>query len=212
MMYQAVLFDLDGTLTDSSEGITKSAQKALHHFGIDQYSLEDLKVFIGPPLVETFPKFGIPADRVEEAIRVFRSYYLERGKFENKPYPGVIRMLEKLQKQDMTLMVATSKPEKTAREILHHFAMDQYFDRICGASFDHSREKKDQIIDYALEGMNRQQVLMVGDTIYDIIGANKQHVSSVGVAWGFGNTQDMLDEGALAVVSTVDELADFIIK
>lgn len=211
-MYDTVLFDLDGTLTDSSEGITRCVQKALHHFGIDDYSKDDLRVFIGPPLLETFPKFGVPEDRVEEAIAVFRSRYLTKGKFENRPFDGVIAMLEKLQKSGVRLFVATSKPEETAIEILRHFHMDTYFEKICGASFDHSRENKDQIIAYVRQYVNEARMLMVGDTIYDIRGAKKQNIPSVGVSWGFGDRQEMLDGGALAVVSTVDELIDFILE
>lgn len=212
MMYDAVLFDLDGTLTDSSEGITKCVQKALHHFGIDGYTQEELRVFIGPPLLETFPKFGVPANRVDEAIEVFRSRYLVKGKFENKPFDGIIEMLEKLKNSGVRLFVATSKPEETAIEILQHFDMDGYFEKICGASFDHSRENKDQIIAYVRQYVGDARMLMVGDTIYDIRGAKKQHIPSVGVSWGFGDNKEMQDEGALAVFSSTSELIDFILQ
>lgn len=211
-MYDAVLFDLDGTLTDSSEGITRSVQKALHHFGIDGYTRADLRVFIGPPLLETFPQFGVPQERVDEAIAVFRSRYLVQGKFENKPFDGIIEMLEKLKDSGVRLFVATSKPEETAIEILQHFQMDQYFEKICGASFDHSRENKDQIIAYVRQYAGKARMLMVGDTIYDIRGAQKQHIPSVGVSWGFGNSQEMRDGGALTVVSNTRELIDFILE
>ena len=113
-----ILFDLDGTLTDSGEGITKCAQLALEHFGICVEDRNQLRIFVGPPLRESFPKFGVPEDQVEEAVRIFRSRYLTVGKFENRPYPGIRELLETLRNQGYRLFVATSKPETTAVEIL----------------------------------------------------------------------------------------------
>lgn len=208
-MYKVLLFDLDGTLTDSSEGITKCAYRALSHFGITQYSLDDLRVFIGPPLIDSFKKFQVP--HPEEAIQIFRERYNTVGKFENKPFPHVIEMLERLRREGYHLFVATSKPEKTAIEILKHFQMDHLFEMICGATFDHSRENKEDVLRYLLaQNENIDDILMIGDTIYDIKGANKVGLPSLGVSWGFGENKDMLDCGALAVVSSMDELYDFV--
>jgi phosphoglycolate phosphatase len=209
-MYKTLLFDLDGTLTDSSEGITKCAQLALNHFNKTGYSLADLRVFIGPPLNETFARFGLHDQEIEEAIQVFRSRYNTVGKFENKPYPHVIKTLKRLKATGTNLYVATSKPEKTAKEILAKFEMTDLFDMICGASFDHSREKKADVISYLLSKAPKEgKTLMIGDTTYDIKGANALSLPSIGVNWGFGNKQDMLDAGALTVVNTMDELYDF---
>ncbi len=209
-MYKTLLFDLDGTLTDSSEGITKCAQLALNHFDKTGYSLADLRVFIGPPLNETFARFGLHDEQIEEAIKVFRSRYNTVGKFENKPYPHIKKTLKDLKKAGAKLYVATSKPERTAKEILDRFEMTDLFDLICGASFDHSREKKSDVIAYLLEQAPKDgKTLMIGDTTYDIKGANAMNLPSIGVNWGFGDKQDMLDEGALAVVNTMDELYDF---
>ena len=143
-----ILFDLDGTLTDSGEGITKCAQLALSHFGIPIEDRTQLRCFVGPPLRESFPKFGVPEDRVEEAITVFRGRYLTVGKFEHVPYPGLEPLLRTLKEQGHRLYVATSKPESTAVEILDKFELSKYFTRICGASMDSGRDSKEAVIAY----------------------------------------------------------------
>lgn len=203
---KSVLFDLDGTLTDSSEGITKCAQLALTHFGMPQYTTEQLKVFIGPPLQDTFPKFGVPEDKVEEAISVFRSRYNTVGKFENRPFDGIEDMLKKLKSDGYHLFVATSKPERTAIEIMKHFQIDHYFDLICGASFDHSRETKSQVIAYLLEQVDAHKSVMIGDTVYDVKGANHFEIPTIGVSWGFGKNEDLIKEGAIMIAHSPDEL------
>ena len=209
--YDSILFDLDGTLTDSAEGITKSAAMVLDHYGITYGSLQDLTVFIGPPLRDTFPKFGIPQAEVEDAVALFRTRYTTVGKFENRPYDGMIALLQQLKKEGYKLYVATSKPETTAREILDHFAMTQYFDEIAGALMDGSRDEKDQVIAYLRDTCEvAGRTLMIGDTDFDIIGANKSHLDSIGVSWGFGSTESMLDAGALKIVHTMQELYDFV--
>ena len=120
-MKKSILFDLDGTLTDSGEGIINCAKMTLERFGLPIPSPDELRTFVGPPLGDSFMKYGVPADRVEEAIAVFRSRYLPIGKFENHPYPGIRELLETLKGQGHKLYVATSKPEVTAVEVLEHF-------------------------------------------------------------------------------------------
>ena len=126
---KSILFDLDGTLTDSGEGIMNCAVYALSHFGIPAPTEAELRTFVGPPLTETFARFGVPKDQLEEAVRIYRSRYLPIGKFENHPYPGIQELLEKLKADGHTLYVATSKPEVTSIEILQHFGMDGYFEK-----------------------------------------------------------------------------------
>lgn len=207
MKYESILFDLDGTLTDSSEGITKCAALALNHYGIRYGSLDDLRVFIGPPLRLTFPQFGVPEEEVENAIAVFRSRYTTVGKFENRPYDGICGLLRKLKEDGCRLYVATSKPEKTAREILDRFGLTQYFDEIAGALPDASRDSKASVIAYlfgkcAVSG----RIVMVGDTSFDMEGAAAAGIDSIGVSWGFGSEESMREAGALTVAHTMEEL------
>ena len=146
MAKKAVLFDLDGTLTDSGEGIINCAILALEHFGLPIPTREEMRVFVGPPLHETFVRYGVPADKTDEAIEVYRSRYIPIGKFENSPYPGIRELLEALQANGHKLYVATSKPEGMSKDILEHFDLAKYFTMICGASMDTSRSTKDAVI------------------------------------------------------------------
>ncbi|MGN1016791.1 MAG: HAD family hydrolase [Faecousia sp.] len=206
-MPKSILFDLDGTLTDSGEGIMNCAQLALEHFGIHVPDRDTLRVFVGPPLHDTFRKFGVPEDQVDEAIRIYRSRYVPIGKFENTPYPGIRELLEKLCAQGHRLYVATSKPEDMSVEILEHFDLAKYFDHICGASLDRSRSSKDAVIAYLLEQYSRgEEMIMVGDTVFDILGAAAHGIPAVGVTWGYGNPEEMKKAGAAAIAPTVDAL------
>lgn len=200
MAVKTILFDLDGTLTDSGEGIMNCAEFALEHFGIAVPDRNALRVFVGPPLDMMFAKFGVPADRIAEAITVYRSRYTTIGKFENTPYPGIRAMLGNLKDQGHRLFVATSKPEKVSIEILEKFELAQYFEKICGASLDSSRSTKEAVIAYLLEQAdNAENKLMVGDTVYDVLGAKAHDIPAVGVAWGYGSTEDMMKAGAVAI-------------
>ena len=206
MKYTSVFFDLDGTLTDSSEGITKCAQLALNHFGIPAEDRDTLRVFIGPPLRDSFPKFGVPEDGVEEAVTVFRSRYNTVGKFENVPYEGIRQILEALTARGARLYVATSKPETTAVEILNKFDLAKYFRIICGATMDGGRDSKESVIRYLLTQTDGRQAVMVGDTAYDVVGAKAFGIPTVGVSWGFGSRQEMLEAGADCVVDSMEQL------
>lgn len=208
-MQKTILFDLDGTLTDSGEGIINCAILALEHFGLPIPSRETLRVFVGPPLHESFIRFGVPADRAEEAVEVYRSRYIPIGKFENTPYPGIRELLEALKNRGWKLYVATSKPEVTAVEILEHFDLSKYFRLICGADMGHDREKKSDVIRYLLkQSPQNGKMLMVGDTKYDVLGAAELGIPAIGVSWGYGDVQEMKDAGAMAIVNTPRELLD----
>ena len=194
---KAIFFDLDGTLTDSGEGIINCAILALEHFGLPIPDRETLRVFVGPPLHETFIKFGVPADKADEAVAVYRSRYVPIGMFENAPYPGIRELLDALKKQGHKLYVATSKPEWMAQEILKKFQLDSYFDLICGATMDTSRTEKSQVIAYLLEQTGDvSHAIMVGDTKYDVIGASAHSIPTIGVSWGYGTVEDMQIAGA----------------
>lgn len=211
MTKKAIFFDLDGTVTDSGEGIMNCATLALEHFGIPVPSREKMRVFVGPPLDQTFIKFGIPADKTDEAIKVFRSRYTTVGKFENFPYPGVREMLQALKEQGHRLFVATSKPEIMANEVLEHFELSGFFEKIAGATLDGSRSHKADVITYLL-GLTGDvgQTLMVGDTAYDVIGAAAHGIPTIGVSWGYGTAEDMEKAGAIAIAHSMEELVDLI--
>ena len=211
MTKKAIFFDLDGTLTDSGEGIMNCAALALEHFGLPVPDREQMRVFVGPPLDQTFIRFGVPADRTDEAIAVFRSRYRTVGKFENFPYPGIRETLQTLKEQGHRLFVATSKPEVLANEVLNHFDLARYFEQIAGATLDGSRSHKADVITYLL-GLTGDvgQTLMVGDTAFDVIGAAAHGFPTIGVSWGYGTVEDMEEAGAKAIAHSMDELAELI--
>ena len=213
MALKSILFDLDGTLTDSGEGIMNCVALALQHYGIPIPPREELRIFVGPPLQENFLKFGIPQEEIDNAIKVFRSRYLTVGKFENFPYPGIPELLQKLKSAGHHLYVATSKPESTAREILDKFELSPYFDIICGATMDGTRQSKADVIQYLYDQTSETlPAIMVGDTSYDVEGANAHHIPTIGVAWGYGSVAEMVDAGAVAIAQSIDELHELLIK
>ena len=210
-MTKNILFDLDGTLTDSGEGIINCAILALEHFGLPIPSREALRVIVGPPLDQSFIRFGVPADRTDEAIRVYRSRYTTIGKFENYPYPGIRETLEALQKAGHRLFVATSKPETMSVEILEKFELAQYFELICGATMDGSRSHKADVIAYLLGQVGSlENVVMVGDTKFDVLGAKEHGIATVGVAWGYGTQEEMLEAGAVAIAEKPEDLLQLV--
>lgn len=207
MRKKSILFDLDGTLTDSGEGIINCAALALEHFGLPVPSRDEMRVFVGPPLSETFQKFGVPADKVDEAIAVYRSRYIPIGKFENTPYPGIRELLETLKSHGHNLYVATSKPEGMSIDILEHFDLAKYFTRICGAAMDMSRNSKEAVIAYLLKECGSDaNMIMVGDTTFDIIGSSAHGIPCIGVSWGYGKVSDLEEAGAVAIADSTEEL------
>lgn len=206
-MSKTIIFDLDGTLTDSGEGIINCAILALEHFGLPIPSREAMRVFVGPPLHKTFVEFGVPEDKAEEAVEVYRSRYTTIGLFENTPYPGIEHLLATLKQHGHRLMVATSKPEGMSLRILEKFQLTRYFDIICGASMDRSRVNKEDVIAYLLTKCGEQDApIMVGDTHYDVEGAAVHGIPTIGVAWGYGKVEDMEKAGATAIAYTMDDL------
>lgn len=211
-MEKAILFDLDGTLTDSGEGIINCAILALKHFGLPIPTMEEMRVFVGPPLHETFMKFGIPADKTDEAIEVYRSRYIPIGAFENTPYTGIRELLEALKSHGFKLYVATSKPEVTAVEIMKYFDLAKYFDQICGATMDTSRSSKEAVIEYLLQQNGRSDnMFMIGDTKFDILGAKAHDIPGIGVSWGYGRVDEMEDAGAVQIVHTPQQLLEVLL-
>ena len=212
MRYKYVLFDLDGTLTDSGKGIMNSARYAFGELGLETPPTQELRKMIGPPLGVSFAFLGVPQEQVEEAIRLYRDRYNNHGgKYECEIYPGIVELLEKLQAGGCRLYVATSKPEAMARDILTKFELARYFEYIAGATFDHSREGKAAVLRYLLEltGETNDSVL-IGDTHYDVLGANELGIPCIGVTWGYGTRDEMQAAGAAEIVDSPDALYEYL--
>lgn len=211
-----ILFDLDGTLTDPEEGITKSLQHALAYIGIKVEDRSILRRHIGPPLADGLREFfGLDDGQIEEVIGYFREYFVDKGIFMNYKYEGVEEVLESLVKAGKTLIVATSKPEVLAERILKHFNLDQYFTDICGSNLDETRSKKGEVIAYALEEngiKEKEQVVMIGDRLHDILGAKENGIASIGVLYGFGSREEHLEAGADAIAADFNELKDILLE
>lgn len=206
-----LLFDLDGTLTDSGKGIIHCGQETLAHFGLDVPDYDDLRPMVGPPLRDSLRRFGITEDHMEEAVEVYRVAYVDHGQYENFPYPGIEDLLKKLHGNGYKLYVATSKPEVMAEHILKHFSLDWYFDVICGSTLDGNRITKSDVIRHLLKQLpTDEKIVMIGDTIYDIEGANALGLPSIGVAWGYGDLQEMKNAGAIGIADTMEHLLDMI--
>lgn len=211
MTQKTILFDLDGTLTDSGEGIMNCAALALEHFHIPVPSREAMRVFVGPPLTSTFRSFGIPEEKIPEAVKVFRSRYTPVGIFENSPYPGIHQLLDTLSRHGHKLYVATSKPEEMAITVLRHFDLEQFFTGICGAAMDENHTNKEEVIAYLLEkNGTADNMLMIGDTVFDVLGAASHGIPTIGVSWGYGDPEEMRRAGAIAVATNMDELLNLI--
>ena len=211
MAWNTILFDLDGTLTDPAEGITKAVEAALNHYGITVADRAALHKFIGPPLDESFPEFyGFDAARTAEATEVFRAYFDRQDWRENIPYPGVEDMLRDLRAAGKRLLVATSKPEVFALRIMEHFGLARYFDHICGAPMDNQEgAKKAAVIRDALRRAGVEDLstaVMVGDRRHDIDGARQAGLEAVGVLWGYGDLQELEASHPVHIVESFDGL------
>ena len=218
-MYQYLMFDLDGTLTDPREGITRSVQYALRHMGIEETDLTKLEPFIGPPLLESFTEYyDFSMEQAREAVEYYREYYRETGIFENFVYQGMEDTLKILKDSGRKLAVATSKPELFAKEILEHFHLETYFEYVAGANMDGTRTKKDEVISYALDALKLSgaypdgtgDVVMVGDREHDILGAAKVGLSSIGVLYGYGSREELTAAGALYLARKPEDIWKYI--
>ena len=214
------MFDLDGTLTDPKEGITKSVRHALNHYGIQVDDLDNLTPFIGPPLTDSYKKYyGFSDEQAWEGVLVYREYFSERGWHENKEYPGIKEMLDALKAAGKVLLVATSKPEVFARKILEYFGMSGYFDFIGGADMGETRVRKADVIRYVLEqyGLDASpetlaRCVMVGDREHDVLGARECGMECVGVLYGYGDRQEMDACRPAWIAETVKDLRDLLLS
>ena len=209
MNYNDIFFDLDGTLTDSGEGIMNSVRYALEKFGIEEADSEKLRLFIGPPLIDSFMKYyALDHKQAIKAVEYYREYFAPKGIYENHPYDGIPQMMATLKAEGKRLYLATSKPEPYATEIVRHFGLAEYLDGLYGSTMTEERTKKEDVIAYALEqtGLAKSDVVMVGDRNHDILGAKANGVFSVGVLFGYGSREELSSAGADVIVETVNDL------
>ncbi|HCD46183.1 MAG TPA: phosphoglycolate phosphatase [Lachnoclostridium sp.] len=214
MNKEYLLFDLDGTLTDPKEGITKSVQYSLRHFGIEVENLDDLCCFIGPPLKDSFMEYyGFSEEQARKAIDIYREYFSENGLYENKAYEGVLDVLQSLLKAGKKLYVASSKPEVFVRMILKHFELDSCFLFMGGAGMDETRVKKADVIRYVLKECgitDLDKTVMIGDRKHDVLGAKEIGIDSVGVLYGYGSRQELTEAGADVLAETIFDLQNLL--
>ena len=217
-MKEYLLFDLDGTLTDPKQGITRSVQYALKAFGIEETDLDKLEPFIGPPLGDSFKNFyGMIDAQATTAINKYRERFSTIGLFENEIYAGVPEMLKTLRDKGLHLAVASSKPTVFVERILEHFKIRQYFEVVVGSELDGTRVKKQEVVEEALHRLfcygpvAREKVLMIGDRKFDIEGAKALHINSVGVTYGYGSRYELETAQADHIVSSVEELLGFLL-
>lgn len=213
--YDVILFDLDGTLTDSSPGIMNSIVYALKKYNISVKNTDDLRKFLGPPLHESFRDFyGFDDEKSMEAVGFYREYFSTKGLLENEVYSGIREMLENLNDNGKRLILATSKPQPFTDRIMEHFDLAKHFEFIAGSNMDGTRSKKAEVIAYALESCgitDKADVVMVGDREHDIIGATTVGIDSIGVEYGYGDYDELSDAGATYIVKTVEGLKDIFI-
>ncbi len=215
MRYKTVLFDLDGTITDSSPGITSSVAYALDKKGIAYDGKDSLKHFIGPPLKEQFMScYGLSSEEGSKMVELYREYYGTKGIYECSLYPGINELLSRLKAEGAKVVLATSKPEKYARMILDHFTITDKFDFIAGANLDNTRTGKAEVITYALESVgescNKNAVVMVGDHFADVNGATACGIDCIFVTYGFGDKNKGIEAGPVSVADDVKKLEEFL--
>jgi len=214
MKYKYVLFDLDGTITDPKEGITKSVQIALRHLGIEVEDRDTLCPFIGPPLAQCFSDmFGLDDEQQDIAIAKYRENYSDKGMFECELYDGIKEMLAALKERGHTVILATSKPTVFAKPILEHYGVLEYFDYVSGSALVDKREDKSDIIRHAIEAMNITDIenaVMIGDRKYDAIGAKANGMDIIGVLYGYGGEEELSAHGVTTFASTPLDLLELV--
>jgi phosphoglycolate phosphatase len=209
-----ILFDLDGTLTDSGPGIVEGLRYALDAMDIEHPDDATIRTFLGPPLMVTFrDHFGMHDDQIEEGIRLYREHYNDTGLFNNIVFDGIPELLATLQTSGYTLATATSKPTETATRILEHFDLARHFTFIGGATMDSSRSLKADVIAHTLESVKAHEfdvIHMVGDRGHDVIGARAHGIETIGVTWGYGSPEELSQAGARVLVHTPADIAEHI--
>lgn len=206
-IYNHVLWDLDGTITEPSKGIFASLHYALKAFNCDVEGDEPLRKFIGPPLMDSFQNFcGMDEQTARLAMEKYRELYAEEGIFQCKVYDGVPELMAKIAASGKKNYLATSKPEVFARKLMDHFGLSQYIEFIGGSDIEETRVQKWDIINYVIEscklGNKKDQMILIGDRKFDILGAKKCGIQAVGILWGFGSKQEFRENGAELICET----------
>lgn len=217
--FKYILFDLDGTLTDSGLGIINSVKYALKHFNIEAESDEELRKFVGPPLRESYMKlYNFTESQADEGLKVFREYFEKQGMFENAVYEHIEAVLKELKRSGKVLIIATSKPEVYSIKILKHFNLDKYFNIIAGSDFEETRVKKADIIKYALgqlkeadKDFSKNDCVMIGDREHDIIGAKENGIKSIGVLYGYGDVIELTQARADYIAKEPKDLLNLLL-
>lgn len=215
-MFDLILFDLDGTLTDPKEGITSCVRYALEAFGIYEDDMSKLLTFIGPPLYDSFKEvYGFSHDAANLAVEKYRERFSTVGLFENVALDGAAEMLKSLKENGKTLALATSKPYVFAKKIVEKYAMAEYFDYMVGSELDGTRNYKDEVIREVLSQAgckDLSRVVMVGDRKQDIIGAKKCGIASIGVRCGYAEENELENAGADFIFENLHSLKDFLLN
>lgn len=212
MKYKNILFDLDGTITDSKPGIVKSVQYALRCFDIDEPDLDKLTPFVGPPLYKSFMDFyDFSEEEAKEAVECYREYYAETGLYENALYEGVDALLYKLKEKGYKIILASSKPRIYVKRVLSYFRILRYFDIVEGSELDGKHTDKAELIAHLLEKWNlsADECVMVGDRKYDIEGAKANGMDSIAAGYGYGSIDEISTSKPTALCNTVEELNHF---
>ncbi|MCI8992721.1 MAG: HAD hydrolase-like protein [Eubacterium sp.] len=212
---KTILFDLDGTLIDSEEGVTKSVQYSLRKMGIEENDLEKLRVFIGPPLLDSYMRYyGMSEEQAKDGIRFYRERFEETGYQECLAYPYVKEILMHLKEHGYRIGLASSKPEEFCVSILEMLEISDYFDVVAGASMDGKIGEKVQVLNEALKRFSIQpeDAVLIGDTRFDAAGAAMIHMPCIGVSYGFGTAEELIENGCTAVFDTLEEVERYLLR
>jgi phosphoglycolate phosphatase len=215
MKYKYIFFDLDGTIIDSSEGVTNSVAYALEKYNIKASDKKELYKFIGPPIIESFQKFyGFSKEEANTALKYYREHYKEEGVLENTLYPGIVDLIKALKDDNRTLIIATSKPEVYAKQILEDFGIAKFFTHIAGSTLDGTRLTKSHVMKYAVEISDIEdfsKAVMIGDREYDVLGAKEMGLSSIGVLYGFGSRKELEKAGADFIATSAKDIGKILL-
>ena len=216
-MWKTVLFDLDGVLTDSAEGITKCVQYALTGLGLEEPELSELNCFVGPPLHEMFMRYAdLDAETADKAVALYRERYVPTGMFENQLYPTIVKLLELLKRNGILMGVASSKPEVYVRQILDHFGISNYFKVVVGSELNGDRVEKKEVLEEAIRRLHmenrRDQIVLIGDTIFDVRGAHAVDIDCIAVSYGYGKREDLEAARPIYIADTVSDIAECVLS